>query len=111
MYRMGSLSYMANTKKGAFAPFLMLLFSSPKKRLFIRKLCHQRRNSKIGKNDDSQYNPVISEKLEIMLSDIAHQELDGVYGYAEGHCHTENQVEKLCSCKTAALDKKIFTIL
>ena len=39
-------------------------------------LTYQRRNTKVGQHHDTKHNPIISEKLEIMLADISHQELD-----------------------------------
>lgn len=73
-------------------------------------LTYQRRNTKVGQHHDTKHNPVISEKLEIMLADISHQELDRVHGHAKCDHHTKNQINELRERKSAALNEKFHNL-
>ena len=61
-------------------------------------ISHKCRDSEIGKHNDSQHDSVIAEELEIMLLYILQQEFNGVDRDAEGHCHSNEQVEHLIRC-------------
>ena len=57
------------------------------------------RNTKVCQHDSSQNNSVISKELKIMLSDIAHKELDGINGNHKGNQHSQYGVEYLRACE------------
>lgn len=72
------------------------------KPIFKHALAGQCRYPKISQHNHSQYNPVITKELEVMLAHIAHQELDGIDGYHERYKHAQDCVKHLRACEHIA---------
>ena len=68
-------------------------------------LPHQGRHPKVGQHNDSQHDPVISEKLEIIIFNITHEEFNGVHRHHKGYQHAEEQVEHLGTGEGISLQK------
>ena len=51
--------------------------------------------SEIEQHDDAQHDPVITKYLKIILSDVAHQEFDGIHRHYKCDHHSGDQVKQL----------------
>ena len=88
--------------------FLLLVFASGLCSRFS-SLAGQRRNPKVCQHNHTQNNSVISKELKIMLSDIAHKELDGINRNHKGNQHSQYGIENLRSRKYISC-QEYFTI-
>ena len=82
----------------------MVSFSSQNEMSFLYQLLqsHNRSHRKKDHHDHAQHDPVITKYLKVILSDVAHQEFDGVHRHYKCDHHTGDQVKQLQPCKVEA---------